>query len=341
MRDNASNTFTTDGESGGPSQLTRQERFVALADEFVVAPFRIMWDDLRARIGLFLLGLFVLMGTVGVLVVEVPHPNEGPAYVKPFVNPEFILGTGKTGQDIFAQIVHSTPAMFQMILAGALFSTVMGTTVGTVSGYVGGWVDTVLSTITDIVVTIPGLPLIIVLGALINPENPYVVGVLLTANVWAGVARAIRSQVLTLRHAEYVEASQAMGLSTRYSIFSDILPNIMPYVTVKFANSARFVIYSSVGLYFLGVLPFSTQNWGVMMNLAYNTGGIYLGIGLHWLFFPMLAIVLLILAFIFVAQGLDRVFNPRARARHVDKVPGDDEKSGGDGSSGPQVMEEF
>jgi peptide/nickel transport system permease protein len=109
--------------------------------------------------------------------------------------------------------------------------------------------------------------------------------------------------------------------------YNDVLPNIMPYVTINFAKSARSVIFSSVGLYFLGVLPFSTANWGVMMNQAYGQGGaLYSWNSAHWLLFPMGAVILLSFGFILFAQGTDRLFNPRVRARHA-KVVGDDERN--------------
>ncbi|MFB9809406.1 ABC transporter permease subunit [Haladaptatus pallidirubidus] len=117
-------------------------------------------------------------------------------------------------------------------------------------------------TITDVLMTIPGLPLVIVLAVLLEPRNPWVVGVVLTVNAWSGLARAIRSQVLTIRSESYVEASRLMGVSTPNILMKDVIPPIMPYIMVNFVNSARTVIFSSVGLYFLGILPFTNQNWG-------------------------------------------------------------------------------
>ncbi len=158
--------------------------------------------------------------------------------------------------------------MLIMITAGAVFSVAIATLVGTVSGYKGGRVDRALTVVTDIAMTIPGLPLIILLAALIEPTHPVTVGIVLTINAWAGLARAIRSQVLTLRDHSYVEASRIMGVPTRRIVVDDILPNIMPYVLVNFVQSARGVIFGSVALYYLGVLPFSNENWGVMLNDA-------------------------------------------------------------------------
>jgi len=198
----------------------------------------------------------------------------------------------------------------------------MATLVGTLSGYKSGDpTDRILMTLTDIMMTIPGLPLIIVISAVFPPKSPYVVGLLLTINAWAGLARSIRSQVLSVREEAYVEASRLMGFKTRSIIRNDILPNIMPYVVINLANSARRVIFASVGLYFLGILPFTTLNWGVVLNLAHKNGAMYTKSTLYWILEPTIAIVMLSLAFILIAQGMDRLFNPRVRARNAKTTP--------------------
>lgn len=304
---------------------SRSDRVRALADEYVAAPTRIVWNDLRVRIGFAILFVYLFTGTVGVALVDPPAASEGPLLLGAFQNSAFPLGTDGLGQDIFASLVHATRPILQMIAAGALFSTGLATVWGTVAGYKGGQVDRVLMTIADIVMTIPGLPLIIVLAAILQPESPYVIGIILSSHVWAGFARKLRSQVLTIRENSYVEASRTMGLSTPRIVTKDILPNVMPYITVNFVSSARRVIIASVGLYFLGVLGRTTPNWGTTMQSAYNEGAFYDMSAVHWFLAPMVAIVVFSLGLILLGQGLDRVFNPRIRARHAKTVATDEE----------------
>ena len=305
-------------ETVSEGTMSRSERYQMTIEEWVVAPIQIIWSDWRARVGLFIILLYILMGTVGVWLVEPSQTAEGPRLLAPFQNWEFPLGTDTQGNDLFAQIVHATPPMLEMIVSGAVFATVMATLVGTFSGYKGGSVDRLLMTVTDILMTIPGLPLTIVLAVILQPRDPWVVGIILTINAWAGLARAIRSQVLTFREEDFVEASRLMGISTSTILLKDILPGLMPYILVNFVNSARTVIFSSVGLYFLGILPFTQANWGVMMNFAYNSGGaLYTLSAIHWLLAPMITIVILSFGLILFAQGTDRLFNPQVRARHT------------------------
>ena len=305
-------------ETISPSSRSRGERYRSLLDAWLIAPAKIIWGDWRARVGGFIILVYILMGTVGVMLIPSTTPAEGGQLVPPFQSLAFPLGTDALGNDLFAQIVHATPSMLVMITSGAVFTTIMATIVGAYSGYKGGTVDRVLMTLTDVLLTIPGLPLVIVLAVLLQPRQPWVVGIVLTINGWAGLARSIRSQVLTLRNESFVEASRLMGISTPTIITKDIVPGLMPYITVNFVNSARGVIFSSVGLYFLGILPFSNSNWGVIMNLAYSTGGaLYSLNAAHWLLAPMVTILIFSFGLILFAQGTDRIFNPRVRARHV------------------------
>lgn len=295
------------------SQIERLEEFY---EEFIYKPGLVAWSDWRTRIGSLLLLIYLLMGTVGAWVWRYPNTNQAPRLVPPFTDMTYPLGTTATGQDLAALIIHATPDMLIMVTAGGVWATGIALAIGTVTGYKGGTVDRVLTSISDVAMSIPGLPLIMVLAVVFNPENPILIGILITINYWAGLGRSIRSQVLTIRENSYVEASRTMGVSTSRILVKDVIPNVMPYVLVNFVNAARYVIFASVGLYFLGILPFTTLNWGVTLNLAYTTGGaLYLPSLAYWLIFPMIAIMGLSLALILLAQGLDRVFNPRVRTR--------------------------
>jgi len=301
------------------TDLTRWELYRQKVEASLLAPMRILWSDYRSRFGLITVFIYLLAGTVGVTVIEPPVSNQAPENLMgPFQTMAHPLGSDGFGQDILSLLVHATPPMLKMIASGAVFAIFVGTVVGTLSGYKGGFVDTVLTTITDTMVALPGLPLVIVIAAILEPENPYLVGIILSVGRWSGLARALRSEVLTLRDAPYVEAARFMGVSTTTILRKDIIPNLMPYITVNFVGAARGVIFGSVALYFLGILPSNTENWGVMMNRAYSTGGaLYTWDTAHWLIFPMAAIIWLSLGLIFLAQGADKIFNVRLKARHI------------------------
>lgn len=330
----------TDGGTGdvfafeATEDVTTLQRYREFLHEAVYLPAREAWRDWRMKVGLLLVLGYVLMGLVawisastfgiweGITIVEQPSSNQfgGFEYNNqgPFQNWDYPLGTDSTARDIFGGIVHATPDMLKMTFAGGVYVVVTATVVGTVAGYKGGRVDSVLTTISDVVMTIPGLPLVIVVATMIDPRNPWIIGPLLVIGWWAGLARTIRAQVLSIREHSYVEASRTMGIKTPRIIQKDILPNLMPYIMVNFVMSARQVIFNGVGLYFLGILAHGTysDNWGVMMQFAYtHASALLVPERAYQLLFPMAAIVGLSFGLILFSQGTDRLFNPRVRHR--------------------------
>ncbi|WP_226023249.1 ABC transporter permease [Halomicrobium salinisoli] len=343
MKRTESDSVATDTEfsfetSGSSVEVSRSERLQEFYEEFVYKPGLVAWSDRRTRIGSLIMLVYVLMGTAGVVLYKAPNSNQVERSLQPFQTMEAPLGSTRSGVDVLAMVIHATPEMLLMLLAGGLFATGVAVAIGTLAGYKGGTTDRLLTTFSDIAMSIPGLPLIMVLAIVFNPTNPALIGILITVNYWAGLGRSIRSQVLTLREESYVEASRTMGVSTPRILVKDIIPNIMPYVLVNFANAARYVVFASVGLYYLGILPTSVDNWGLQLDQAYRQAGALTGAGtMYQLIVPMLAIMFIALALILLAQGMDRVFNPRVRTR----LAGESESAGGedtDESSAAEMM---
>ena len=323
---------------------TRGEKLHRGFVQSIYAPLAVAWSDIRTRIGIMLIGLFLFTGSVGVWLTPPTTMLGAEPFLTPFhdgwltftstqVGPvelpvpqlNYFLGTDNLGQDMFATLVYGTPSMIKMVATGAIFSVIVGTLIGSIAGYKGGKVDYVLMTITDVVLTIPGLVLVIVIAAIWTPKSPYVVGLILGIDNWPGLSRNLRSQVLSLREEAYTEASRAMGLSKATILRKDVITNMMPYILVNLANGSRKIIFESVALYFLGILPYASANWGVMMDAAYNSGDITDPGKIHWLLLPMFAIILVSLGFLLFAQGTDRVFNVRLRAKHAQTDSPDDE----------------
>ena len=126
--------------------LTAHERRRQWFDEKLLAPARIVWSDWRARFGVIVVSIYLLLGTVGTMLVSEPSPNQGDLLIGAFRTLKHPFGTTASGTDIFSQVVHATPSMLIMIMSGAVFTVVLGTTVGTVAGYKGGRLDSVLMT---------------------------------------------------------------------------------------------------------------------------------------------------------------------------------------------------
>lgn len=319
-------------EAVAETKATRRDRWAAAFDEYVLTPARILVSDWRAVVGLALILFFVFVGAVLIHVIPEPTTTSGPEFGQPFEDPEYLLGTNNQGQGILKLMVHGTPDMLLMIFAGAGFALSVGTIYGVFAGFKGGNIDRVMMGIADIMITIPALPLLIVLTAVFDPKNPILIGIVLSVQGWAGLARKLRSQVLTIREESYVEASRSMGLSTRIIMTKDILPELAPLLLMNFVARARGIIFASIGLFFLGVLDYQGTNWGIVLNEAYNNvfQGMYVARASHWFLVPLVTIMLFSGGLVLFGQGCDRIFNPRIRARHSKTVVTDDEGVGGE-----------
>jgi peptide/nickel transport system permease protein len=130
---------------------------------------------------------------------------------------------------------------------------------------------------------------------------------------WPVLLRAVRSQVLSLKQRDYVEAARALDLGTRHIIFSEVLPNMMTYIAISFALGMTQAIYNQVALIYLGLVPLSGANWGVMINLAWVRGAIFYQDSLLYILSPIMAIALFQLAVVWMTRSLEEVFNPRLR----------------------------
>ncbi|MCL6091420.1 MAG: ABC transporter permease [Actinobacteria bacterium] len=276
--------------------------------------WRICRSDKAALAGGLVVVLYLLVAVLGPYLAS-PGGLQSPANANLGPSLQHPLGTDPLGHDVFASIVVGTrPVMLVGVLAAGI-TVFIGVAVGLLSGYLGGLVDAALMRVVDIFLTIPGLPLIIVIAAIVHTTSPVVLAVVLSVTAWAGLARAVRSQALSLREAEFVEAARVQGLPLGQIIVRQLLPNVGPYVAIHFLLDVTGAIYAEVGLFLLGVAPITGTNWGEMINSAMSEGALYSSSSVVYLLSPMAAIVVLQVAFVFFARALDTLFNPRLRSQ--------------------------
>jgi len=255
---------------------------------------------------------FVLMTTVGPkFVPEETSADLTAIYQHP--SRTHPLGTDSQGKDILAQIVHGGADILQMALLTGVISTFIGVTLGSLSAIIGGGFDSFLTTLADVWLTIPRFPLLAVLATLIQLNSVVTLALLLSVLSWAGLYRAIRAQVFSLKERDYVEAAVALDLGLRHIIFSEVLPNMMSYIAISFTFAMTAAIYAQVGLVFLGLVPL-TRNWGVMINLAWTQGAIFFRDSIYFIMAPVTAIALFQLSIVWMSRSLEEVFNPRLRS---------------------------
>jgi peptide/nickel transport system permease protein len=231
---------------------------------------------------------------------------EGPSIQHP-------LGTDYQGRDILTQILHGGREVISVAFLAALLTVVVATTLGALSALVGGAVDSLVVGGANLVLTIPQVPLLLVLAGFIHLESPTALALILAAVSWGALTLAIRAQVLSLKERDYVQAAQLLGLPLSHILFKEIIPNMMSYILIHFVLSMTHAVYSQVGLIFLGIVPMSAHNWGVMLTLAWNQGAIFSADSMWYLMTPIAMIVILQVSLVFMTRSLDELFNPRLR----------------------------
>ncbi len=281
----------------------------------LLASFKIIRGNRRAFFGFIMLLLFLFMATIGPLIIPL---DMTPDYGKRFLPPSFshILGTDYGGRDIFAQIVHGSGDIMIIAFSTGMFGISLAVIIGLMAGLLGGKLDVFIMRLIDVLLTVPSFPVMAIFAALFRIKSPVMFGLILALWSWPALARAIRTQILTMKKKEFIEVARIMGMSTCHIMFKELMPNMMPFITINFINIARGAITASVGIMLLGLVPLKIQNWGMMLNLAaFQTGAIYIPKAYSYILSPMAAIVIFQYSLINFASGVDELFDPRLRAR--------------------------
>jgi len=279
---------------------------------------KIISKDASALVGLIIILFFVLMGSVGPEIIPLQRmPNVSKRFMPP--SWEHPLGTDFAGRDVLGQIVHGSRDVLLVAFLTGLITIMVALSIGMSSGYIGGKADSTLMAITDIFLVIPSFPLLIIIAvSLPRTLNPLEVALVLSIVGWAGLTRAIRSQVLSLKETPYIEIARCLGLSKIHILFSEILPNLLPFIAMNLVLSIKNAIYSQVGLYFLGVMPYTSTNWGTMINIAlYRQSGLLNSKVWIYLFSPIMCVVAVQTGFILFLHALEEIFNPRLRTEEA------------------------
>ena len=314
-------------EDHGLDQMVRGEQAVAAR-----SPLQLFWRRFRAdKVAMTALGFIVLLAAVAILapviirVVGAPQPNtpqttalddfglpEGPSSAH-------LFGVDPIGRDVFSRVLYGARVSLLVAIIGTGLSVIFGIILGTIAGFYRGWVDTLIARALDVMLAFPVLLLGLGLAAACSGENGCVGGivqpglrVVITIIVLANtpyVARIIRGQVLSLREKEFVEASRSLGASNLRIMFRDILPNLVAPIIVYATLFIPANILLEAALSFLGVgVQPPTASWGDMLSDAVSI----FEVAWWFMFFPGMALLLTVLAFNLVGDGLQDALNPKS-----------------------------
>ncbi|MEO7939497.1 MAG: ABC transporter permease, partial [Burkholderiaceae bacterium] len=225
----------------------------------------------------------------------------------------FVMGTDRLGRDMFSRIIYGTRISLTVGLLGIAVSFLIGITLGGISGYYGGWVDNVIQRMIEIVRSFPELPLWMALSAALpvtwSPILIYFgITIILGMLDWPGLARAVRSKFLALREEDFATAAVLMGAKPSRVIARHLLPSFTSHLIASLTLSVPSMILGETALSFLGLgLRPPITSWGVLLNEAQNINVVAL---YPWLMLPVLPVLVVVLAFNFLGDGLRDAADP-------------------------------
>ena len=234
---------------------------------------------------------------------------------------EHLLGTDSSAYDVFSRLMYGGRISLTIGFVVVILETLIGVILGGLAGYFGKWVDQLVMRVVDIFYCIPTLPLMLIISFMLDSigiadkAKLFVMMALLTLLGWAGTARLVRGQILYLREQEYMMAAEATGLPVWRKIFKHLLPNVMPQLIVTMTLGLGGIILTEATLGYLGLgLPPEYATWGNMINVVSGQNGLkYIGNYPNLWVAPGICIILAVLAFNFIGDGLRDAFDPKSR----------------------------
>lgn len=263
---------------------------------------------------LFGIAVIIFMFTVAIFapLLATHDPNELNLAADAKLNPpskEHWFGTDDLGRDIFSRLVYGARISLSVGFIAVAILLVIGITLGVFAGYYGGWIDSLIMRVIEVMMCFPQFYLILMILAFLGPSIVYVM-IVIGLTSWMGLTRFVRAEFLSLREREYAIAAKALGASNLRIAFRHILPNALApvFVSVTLSLGGAILVESSLSFLGLGV-QIPTPSWGNMIS----TGRFYIDSAWWLTLFPGLAILITVLSFYLVGEGLRTILDPRLK----------------------------
>ncbi len=269
------------------------------------------WKPHRTKVGSIILVSVLLFGFLGPHVYDVdPFSMAGFLYESP--SRDLPLGTDNFGRDMLASLIHGTRTSVIVGLVAGLIATGIGTGIGSIAGYKGGKVDELLNSITNLFIVVPPFVILILISVSLEQRSALLLAMIIGITSWPWTARAVRSQVTSLRVREHVNIARLSGFNTLEILFREILPYIFSYIFMAFILQVATAIINEATLSMLGLGPFETISLGGLMHWALTYEAVRTDA--WWAFLPaVIAIALLTFSLYIINSGMDEIFNPKLR----------------------------
>ncbi|MEV4060282.1 ABC transporter permease [Nonomuraea dietziae] len=274
--------------------------------------FKTFLDSGKVRVGLTLFVLSILLAVFGPWLASVSPRAIDYNALGAAPGGAHLLGTTAAGEDVLAQLLVGARGSVLVGLITGLVSTGLAVVVGITGGFSGGRTDKVLTVVTNVMLTLPGLPLILIIAGYLPEPGPVTIGILLGVLGWSASARYLRAQTMSLRNRDFVAAMRMVGESRVRLVFSEVLPHLTGLISALFLAGVVGGVLGEAALAFLGVVIPDSVSWGSMISESQQQSALLRGM---WWWFgpPGLCIALLGSAIALLNFGIDEVTNPRLR----------------------------
>ena len=272
----------------------------------------LMLANPKSRFGLVILAFMVVIAVIAPWI-SVAHPTDfNILATRQAPSWHHLFGTTDQGSDIFSQVVLGTRRSLILGAAAAVIATALAATLGILAAYSGGIVDEVVNFLTNVFLVIPVIPLLIVISSYLKARGMVTMILVLGLTLWAFEARILRGQALSLKNRDFVQAAKVAGESTWRIVFGELMPNMISRISAAFVLVFYVALLVDAGLDFLGLGDTSHVSWGMVLYWAQTNSTVLQG---EWwpFLFPGLALVLTVVALVFLLAGIDEVSNPRLR----------------------------
>jgi peptide/nickel transport system permease protein len=270
----------------------------------------------KSRAGLAIVAFMVIVALIAPLI-SVAHPNDFDiTATRQSPSWNHLFGTTDQGSDVFSQVVvGARRSLLLGAIAGAI-ATLVAAILGVTAAYLGGIADEVVNVLTNVFLTIPPIPLLVVISAYLKNRGLGTMAVALALVLWAFEARILRGQALSLRNRDFVQAAKAAGESTWRIVFGELMPNMISRIAGAFVLVFYIALLVDAGLEFLGLGDMTKTSWGVTLYWAQTNSTVLQG---EWwpFFFPGAALALTVLGLVLILAGIDEVSNPRLRTERT------------------------
>lgn len=265
-------------------------------------------------LGLSILASIVLFGLIGPFFTNASDALVGAVMPRRPPGDDYFLGTDTQGRDMWTMLIFATPNTLRMGLIAGFIGVGVGTVLGLIAGHFGGVIDAIIRVVSDALLTVPAIAILVVIAGNIDRMSTLVMAMVVASLGWMFTTRTVRAQVLSVREKAYIEVARVNGEGPWEILFTEIMPNVMPYIVASFVGTVSGAILAVIGLEALGLGALDEVTLGNTIYWAQQSSAVLRGYWWWWAP-PIVMIALIFIGLFLTSVGFDRFANPRLARR--------------------------